>query len=361
MRIGFLSPLLPDKCGIAIYSNNLLKELIKTKKADIITLGNEVSDADYKINFKAWNLKNKIKKIIEKENIELLHIQYNPTFFGKYNLNLNLLSALKQKIPIVVTLHEVHYEAAGLRDKVIMWLEQRIAKNVNAIVHTRQQKTFLKGKAKNIECIYHGLETYGINKRKDKNLLSFGIISENKGVKYLIRAMNFLPEYNLTIAGKVLTEKLEKELLEEINRCANKKIKYKFEWVTEKERWQRYKKADLVVLSHTWAPFQSGILHNAASVGLPVVVTRTGSIYEMVELFGFGEIVKPKDPEAIAQAVKKIFENYDYYQKNVKKYRKEAGWKKTAEKHLALYKEIINKRIIDSTIVQKSLNKAHKS
>lgn len=340
MRIGFLSPLLPDECGVAIYSDNLLKELKKNKNIEIITVGNEASDADYKLNFKSWKLKNKIKEIIEKERIELLHIQYNPTFFGKYNLNLNFLATLKQKIPAVITLHEVHYEAKSLRDKAVKWLEQRIAKRAYVIVHTPQQKSFLRAKAKSVECIYHGLELYPINKRKDQNILSFGIISKNKGVKYLIKAMNFLPECNLTIVGKVLTKDLEKELIEEIKKCSNKKIIYKFEWVTEEERWQRYKQADLIVLSHTWAPFQSGILHNAASVGLPVVVTRTGSVYEMVELFGFGEIVKPKSPEAIAEAVKKVFSNYDYYQENVKRYRDVASWEKVAEKHLEVYRQI---------------------
>lgn len=338
MKIGFLSPLPPDKCGIAIYSGNLLKEL--RKKTSIVTIGNNESEANYKINFKSWNLKEKIKKIIEKEKITLLHMQYNPAFFGKYSLNLNFLRALKQSIPAIVTLHEVHYKANSLKDRLIMRLEQQTAKKAHVIVHTPQQKKFLEKKSGSVSCIYHGLELYAVKKRKNKSLLSFGIISENKGLKYLIRAMNCLPECSLAVVGKVLNKKLEKELAEEIKKCKNRKISHKFEWVSEKERWQRYKNADLVVLPHTWAPYQSGILHNAASVGLPVVVTRTGSIYEMAELFGFGEVVEPKSPEAIANAVKKIFANYSKYQKNMKKYRKEAGWKKTAEKHMALYRKL---------------------
>ncbi len=342
MKIAMLSPFLPDKCGIAIYSDNLLSEL--KKQAEIVKIGNYESSADYKLDFKSFWLKSGLKEIIRKEKADALFVQYNPAFFGRYTLNFNLLRALKQEVPVVVTLHEVHYEAHGAKEKIVKWLEGQIAKRATKVIaHTPQQKSFLEKEynAKNIECIYHGLETYEANKKKSKTVLSFGIISEQKGVQYLIRAMNYLPDYELVIVGKVLNKKLEEELIKEINECKNKKITRKFSWVSDEERWSTYKKASIVALSHIWAPYQSGILHNAMSCGLPVVVTKTGSIYEVAETFGVGEIVPPKSPEALAEGIKKVYENYEKYQQAVMRYREAANWKKVAEEHIELFNKIL--------------------
>ena len=68
-----------------------------------------------------------------------------------------------------------------------------------------------------------------------------------------------------------------------------------FGWVSNKERWKQFGEADLLVLPYLQAQYQSGPLHNAVSAGIPVVVTRTGALYEMVENFKFGEIVE-KNP-----------------------------------------------------------------
>jgi glycosyltransferase involved in cell wall biosynthesis len=342
MKVLMLSPFPPDKCGIAIYSNNLLKEL--NKKIRIIKIGNYDSEAKYRINFKSFSLKRKISEIINKEKAKLLFIQYNPAFFGKYNFNLNFLMALKQKIPVIVRLHEVHYKAKNIKDRILMWLEKQIIKKATkVVVHTPQQKGFIEKryKAKNIECVYHGLETYAINKKKKKTILSFGIISEQKGLKYLIRAMNFLPDYKLIIIGRVLGKKLEKSLMKEIASCKNKKIFYKFSWVSDKERWKSYRKASIVALPHVWAPYQSGILHNAMSCGLPVVVTRVGSLYEMVEIFGVGEIVPPRSPAALADGIKRVFNNYSKYRKNIMRYRKAASWRKVAGEHIKIFNKAL--------------------
>ena len=53
-------------------------------------------------------------------------------------------------------------------------------------------------------------------------------------------------------------------------------------------------------------------------------------------------MIKPKDPFAIAASVKKIYQNYNKYQKNLAIYRKKANWKKSALEHKKLYKAILD-------------------
>ena len=93
MKIGLLSRFPPERCGIAIYSNNLLKAL-KKKKVDVVTIGSLGSDADYCLDLGSISLESKLGQIIKKEKLDLLHIQYVAPFFGKFNLNI-LLKHLK--------------------------------------------------------------------------------------------------------------------------------------------------------------------------------------------------------------------------------------------------------------------------
>ncbi len=340
MKIALVSPLPPDKCGVAIYSNNLIGEL--KKGCELITIGNNVSGSDYRIDLTTISLKSEIEKIVAKENIGLVHFQYNPALYGRKTLNINFVNALHQKVPTVATLHEVQYECRSIKQKVLGWLEKRIVNNASRIiVHTQKQRDFLETKyhAKNIARIYHGLELHPISGRKGKSVLFFGLISREKGIIYLVRAMKFLPDFNLQIVGSVVGKKFEKELLKEID--GTKNISYKFGWVDEKERWETYGKANIVVLPHLWAPYQSGILHNAVSCGLPVVVTDAGALPEMVEKFKLGEIVKAADDKALAEGIAKVYSSYDSYKRGIHEYRKEAGWGTVAKEHIKLYESMV--------------------
>jgi len=341
LKIGLVSPFLPEKDGIAIYSDNILNGL-NSKKKNIVTIGRKGSQADYLINFKSFSLKKNLEKIIKREKLNLIHIQYVPTLFGKYNLNYNLIRALDVSIPVIVTLHEVHYSNKGMRNKILGLIERAIIKKVNSIiVHTPKQKSFLQKKYRknNIFVIYHGLRLNQIPKRKpQKKLLCFGMISHGKGVPYLIKAMEYLPNYNLMIAGKFVDKQIEKDVKDALKNSTN--VNTDFGWISEEKKETYYKKSNAIILPHIWAPYQSGILHNAVAWGLPVVVTRTGALYELVELFKFGEIVKPKNAKAIAEGIKQISKNNKKYQIGIKKYRELANWQKIAQEHLKIYKKL---------------------
>ncbi len=344
MKIGILSKFMPEKDGIAIYSDNLCREL--SKIATVVKIGDvESKSADYTINFNSFWLKQELQKIIEKEKLDVLHIQYIAAYFGKHTLNLNLIQALQQKIPVISTMHEVHYNFEGynfLRKTALEFLEGEVVRNSKRIiVHTPQQKRFIeqKYKAGNVECIFHGLELFEPKKKKGNNLLFFGKISRKKGLEMLINAMRSLPEFHLTIAGSFVDKQHEIQIKKMLEGIPN--ITARFGWASESERWNFFKQADLLVLPYLQAQYQSGALHNAVSAGIPVVVTRTGALHEMVENFKFGEIIY-KTPEALIEGIRKAMKNYSTYRKGLEQYRKEANWKTIAKRHVEEYGKVLN-------------------
>ncbi len=345
MKIGMVSKFMPEKDGIAIYSENLCRELEKT--CEVVRIGDMNSkSANHRINFMSFWLQQQLQKIIKNEKLDVLHIQYVAAYFGRHTLNLNLLQALSQKIPVICTLHEVHYDYEGynfLRKTALAFLENEVVrKSRKVVVHTPQQKGFVENKygAKNVECIYHGLELLEAKHRKDGKILFFGKISRKKGLEMLIKAMKSLPEYQLTIAGSFVDKSHEGQVRRMAESAPN--ITCIFGWLSNEEKWKQFREADLLVLPYLQAQYQSGPLHNAVSAGIPVVVTRTRALYEMVEHFRFGEIVE-KNPEAIAEGIRKAMKDYGKYRKGLAEYRKEANWEKVAERHAELYRGVMKK------------------
>ena len=81
MKIALVSPFPPDVGGIAIYSNNLLKELRQTIK--VATIGNKKSDADYKIDLSAISLKKEIETLML--YVELEQKRFKDRFEVEFN------------------------------------------------------------------------------------------------------------------------------------------------------------------------------------------------------------------------------------------------------------------------------------
>jgi len=130
-------------------------------------------------------------------------------------------------------------------------------------------------------------------------------------------AKDYLPDFNITIAGKPVTEQYKNQLE---TLAKDKEINLKFNWISEQQKDKLYKWANIVVLPYRWAPYQSAVLHDALSYSLPVVVTKTGAVWELVEEFKLGEIVQPNNPKKLAEGIKKVYSKYSSYAKGIIKY-----------------------------------------
>ncbi|MBI4439270.1 glycosyltransferase [Candidatus Woesearchaeota archaeon] len=346
MKIGMVGRF-GEQEGISIYSDSLAEGL-EQNKIQVVRIGGIKSKADYRTELKAWKLRESLRGIAQKESLDIIHMQYisERSYYGMRSLNLNFIRALKQPVPVAVTMHEIHYSASGIRQLIVKKLEETIIRRASAaIVHTKGQAEYIrKAYGINADSIHHGLVLNPTHKKKGnsrgKNLLFFGLISEAKGLEYLIAAMKQLRDYKLTIAGRPVSGQHLKKLQASV---MSPNIKADFGWATEEKKREYFSNADIAVLPYLEAPYQSGVLHNAMSYGIPVVATRVGALWEIIEEFKCGETVEMANSTAIAEAVRKVEKNYQTYQQGVMRYRKEANWDAVAKRHIKLYIQLLEK------------------
>ena len=73
---------------------------------------------------------------------------------------------------------------------------------------------------------------------------------------------------------------------------------------------REYRAADIFVLSSKWEGCPNVILE-AMAFGLPVVATRVGGVPELVEDDKTGILIRPSDPHALADALKRLITDTD--------------------------------------------------
>ncbi|MFH1593028.1 MAG: glycosyltransferase family 4 protein [Candidatus Woesearchaeota archaeon] len=351
MKIGMVSNFPPEEVGLVGYSEKLTKELKKQVK--VITIGSLNSNADYKINLGSLFLKRKLKGIIKKEKLNLLHFQYIAPlygmFFKRYPHNLGLYSCLFLKIPKVFTLHEIqdpNYSSfEKLKRTLLRSVEKGIIKKSNyIIVPIESHKEHFKkkyGKEEIAVIPFPSITNIPIQDKKNvKNLLYFGMISPGKGVEYLIQAMDNLGNFNLQITGKFidLFPEYKEKILHLIGGKEN--IQTTFRWISEEEKIKLFKKSDILILPFKSAPWNSGTAMDGPSCGIPTIITKIGSAWEVIEEFKVGEVVEPHNPEAIIEAVQKISKDYSKYQKNIELFKKTINFDNIAKRHLEIYQKI---------------------
>ncbi len=345
----------PENIPFASYLKNLVDNL--EEECEVVTIGLRESDCDYVLNVNK-NFTKELENIVQKEKLDILHIQYiassdyfaqNSRFSVKNYVNtiratLKLSKVMKKlKIPKVTTLHELNIYSENMKQSMVRWLEQKIiSKSDIILVHSNRQKKILTNRKINVESVRFGLIPVNLEKKVGKNLLYLATIYPSRGVEYLIRAMKFLPDYNLVIKGPIMDEAYAQLLKDEIKNNDLKNVSLGFDWGNKKDRDKLYRKANIVVLPYLWAPNQSAALHDAFSYKTPVVVTNTnGPIDETVKEFGCGVVVEKKDPQMLAEGVQEVYKNYKKYMKGIEDYRKISNWRSVAESHIKIYKKLL--------------------
>lgn len=139
-----------------------------------------------------------------------------------------------------------------------------------------------------------------------KILLYFGLIRQYKGLDILIQAFNHLDDqYELLIVGEPYGDFQTYQQLIDNNKNKDR-IHCITRYVSDEEVPLYFSAADVCVLPYRSAT-QSGVIAISFHFDLPVIVTDVGGLRGMVEPFDAGIVVDKTNPDAVAKAIKKYF------------------------------------------------------
>jgi colanic acid/amylovoran biosynthesis glycosyltransferase len=146
-------------------------------------------------------------------------------------------------------------------------------------------------------------------------MLTVARLSPDKGILCAIRAVKQLAIRHPGLEYQIVGEGPERGLLKrEIGASANVRLVGS---VSSQELWRHYSEAHIFILPSIKArdghheETQGVVIQEAQATGLPVIATRTGGIPECVIDGQTGLLVEERSPEALAEAIERLIQDYD--------------------------------------------------
>ena len=371
-RIAFVGNYLPRQCGIATFTTDLCNAVAMEFGSDRL-FAIPVNDPD-----SAYDYPQQVRLELEQEDLtsyeraaeflnfngnDLVCIQHEYGIYGGVAGQYILTLLRKLKMPVVTTLHTVLREPD---EDQRMVLEEVARLSDRVIVMSEQAAQFLveiygvaSGK---IDVIPHGVPDFQFmdpNYYKDQFgtegksvLLTFGLLSPNKGIENVIRALPGIrarhPNVVYIVSGvthphirKRDGERYREELIalaEELGVSSNLILVNRF--VSAEELVEHVGAADIYIKPYRQeAQIVSGTLAIALAAGKAIISTPYWHAKELLA-DKRGVIVPFDDPAAIADAVLHLLDNdgeRHAMRKRAYLHSRETIWPKAAQKYMASF------------------------
>lgn len=172
-------------------------------------------------------------------------------------------------------------------------------------------------------------------------ILYFGQIQSHKGIEYLMEAMTCVhsryPNIKLIVAGKGafyfdIEPYLELDYIEIRNR-----------YIPIEELAELLGNSIFVVCPYKDAT-QSGVVQMAFSACVPLIVTNTGNMADVVKHLTYGLVVPPCDSNALSKAMVYLLDNpqlLESFKANISsQWHEEMSWGPIAKKYIEMYQEL---------------------
>ena len=379
MKLAYIGTYPPRECGIGTFTMNLYKSMITSSDASKDAVdGFIVAIND---NEQTYNYPEEVKLIIRQEHqrdyleavkyinlsgADVCILEHEFGIFGGQNgmYILPLLSRLE--VPLVVTLHTI-VKTPSYNEKAVL---QEICKMANkVVVMSYKAIEFLidiydvdKNKIVYIE---HGVPDIQFSQEKTKKefkltnkklLLTFGILSRNKGIETAIKALPKViekhPDILYVVLGKTHPNVVRSSGEEYRNylQLLTKKLNldnhvvFINEFISQKELFKYLSASDIYITPYlNEAQITSGTLSYAVGVGSAVISTP---YWHAVELLadGRGKLFNFNDSGQLTQILLELLDN----PKKLKKLREKAldygrtiTWPKSGGKYTSLIKKIL--------------------
>jgi glycosyltransferase involved in cell wall biosynthesis len=174
-------------------------------------------------------------------------------------------------------------------------------------------------------------------------LLFFGFVRRYKGLQVLLDAMprvlERLPDVRLIVAGEFYDD--EQPYREQIQRHGlGDAVMLHADYIPQEDVGRYFAAADVVVQPYITAT-QSGVAQIAFHFDTPIILTDVGGLAEIVPHEKAGLVVPPEDPDALAAAIVRFFEEQmsDHLTAGAREEKKKYSWDRLYEAVEALMME----------------------
>ena len=268
----------------------------------------------------ALGIENKWKFYLSFRRYKIIK-DFNPDILQSFLYFDNILARIFGKIagvPIIISgQRNVETERSSLRnslDKYTLPLADLVISNTREGEKILMEKFHLAHPR--VKLIYNGIdireENDSIKKKEflkeiglseDEKIVGFiGRLEKQKGVQYLLDAMQILYEQDSSIYALIIGDGKEKDRLEKYSQSKSCKAIF-LGW---KENASRYLTSfDIMVLPSLWEGMPNVVLE-AMKQGIPVIATSVGGNIEIVEDGITGFLVGPGNSQALAKKIKMV-------------------------------------------------------
>ncbi|QWK09598.1 MAG: glycosyltransferase family 4 protein [Thermoflexus hugenholtzii] len=390
LRIALVGTYVPRPCGIATFTHDLAKAMAEAQgtsqggaenpspflsTVQVVALTNPPQRYDYgpevvfEIRADVPEDYRAAAAYLNQAPIDGVCLQHEYGIFGGPDgaYVLELVERLRK--PLVVTLHTVLYEPSEGQRRVLIALARRADQ---VVVMAERARQFLVERygvpAERITRIDHGapampLEDPGPYKARlgldgRRVLLTFGLLSPNKGIETMIEAMKRLvphhPDLLYLVVGAThpevrrrFGEAYRRFLEEEIARAGlQEHIHFVDRYLDREELLTFLMAADIYVAPYlAREQIVSGTLTYALACGKAIVSTPSWYAEEMLGE-GRGLLVPFRDPEAMARALDQLLSNpeeWDRLRRAAYARGREMAWPIVGARYLELFRQVLER------------------
>lgn len=379
MKFAYIGTYPPRECGIGTFTKNLLTSMTydngterKSNEGFVVAMDGLEGTHDYprkvKLTVRQEHQRDYIRaaKFINISGADLCILEHEFGIFGGEN-GVYILSLLHRlEIPLLVTFHTV-LKSPSYTQKTIV---QEIFKMANKIVVMSNKAIgFLAGiyniPEEKIVLIEHGvpdlqfsqeLSKKEFNLEDKKVLLTFGLISRDKGIGTVIKALPKVvkkyPETLYMILGKTHPNVLRysgeeyRNYLQRlvINLNLGKNVFFLNEFIIQKDLFKYLSAADIYITPYlNEAQITSGTLSYAIGVGSAVISTPYWHARELLAE-GRGRLFNFNDSEQLTEILLELLDKPDVLKKLRKKaydYGRKITWPKIGDQYITLSERIL--------------------
>jgi len=341
MNICLVCSYPPRQCGIATFSYNLLSSLqgkLNNQKVNSFVVALNDYDTEYaypeEVTFSIQqNIQQDYIKAAEyiNSNADVCILQHEYGIYGGNN-GVYILSLLNRlTIPVIATLHTVLKDPSFLQKAIVQQIATKASKvTVMTRLAVKFLKTIYEVPEEKIVLIEHGVPelagTTDVHKEllpfNDKRILfTFGLLSKNKGIETVIRALPNVvknhPDVMYIVLGKTHPAVL-RHSGEEYRNClkrlaaelqVDQHVYFIDKFVNDEELFTFLKSTDIYITPyHNETQITSGTLSYAIGAGAVVVSTPYWHAQELLSN-DRGRLFPFKDSEALSSVLNELLDD----------------------------------------------------